>query len=422
MAPLILMLAMDVTVRLHSIQGGGATVKMPLEQYVAAVLAGEAAGMSSPEAQKAMAIAARTYAVRNRGRHKKEGFDFCDTTHCQDFRRTAVNAAVTRAAAETEGEMLWRHGSLVEALYSKNCGGYTAGGLRDPWCPKDEWQRTISTADLGGAVEIVGRGPGGRVTQLRLAGRTMPGDDFHLLVGRNLGWDRLPSTWFDVQPAGDRVVFQGRGHGHGLGLCQLGCARMGEAGKSYRNILAAYFPAAVVGTSASGITWRSFGGERVEIFSSAADEALVPVAERALAEAEERTGLRAAGPPRLWFYPTVAAFRDATGQPGDVAATTSDLTIRLQPASVLRSKGALVRTVRHELLHAVLESNSTAPHAWWFREGLVLCLNREAPTDPRYRDAAQRVSRLLAVHGEGTVLGWWKTGLPREAAPGGVQQ
>jgi len=66
--------------RLHMI------ARMSLEEYVAAVLAGEAGGFQSDEALKAMAVAARTYAVRFQPRHAAEGFDFCDTTHCQDLR------------------------------------------------------------------------------------------------------------------------------------------------------------------------------------------------------------------------------------------------------------------------------------------------------------------------------------------------
>src|SRR5438874_1571512 len=61
------------------------TLHMPLEEYVAGVLAGESSIFKSDEALKAMAVAARTYAVRHTGRHRAEGFDFCDTTHCQDL-------------------------------------------------------------------------------------------------------------------------------------------------------------------------------------------------------------------------------------------------------------------------------------------------------------------------------------------------
>jgi len=64
--------------------------ELPLEDYVAAVLAGESSGFRAEESLKAMAVAARTWAVHFLNRHKTEGFDFCDTTHCQDFRVTAL--------------------------------------------------------------------------------------------------------------------------------------------------------------------------------------------------------------------------------------------------------------------------------------------------------------------------------------------
>ena len=61
------------------------TITVPLEEYVAGVLAGESAGFRSAQSLAAMAVAVRTYAVRFQGRHKPEGYDFCDTTHCQDL-------------------------------------------------------------------------------------------------------------------------------------------------------------------------------------------------------------------------------------------------------------------------------------------------------------------------------------------------
>src|SRR5512135_3013514 len=61
----------------HNIQS------IALETYVARVLAGEAARESPPAALEALAIAIRTFAVVNRNRHNADGYDVCDTTHCQ---------------------------------------------------------------------------------------------------------------------------------------------------------------------------------------------------------------------------------------------------------------------------------------------------------------------------------------------------
>ena len=56
---------------------------LPVEEYVGVVLQGETAGNMPPEALKALAVAIRSYTSRFRERHKEDGFDFCDTTHCQ---------------------------------------------------------------------------------------------------------------------------------------------------------------------------------------------------------------------------------------------------------------------------------------------------------------------------------------------------
>jgi stage II sporulation protein D len=63
---------------------------------------------------------------------------------------------------------------------------------------------------------------------------------------RKLGWARLPSLAFDVRPAGGAFAFEGRGRGHGAGLCQWGAAGLAREGKGYREILAHYYPGAEV--------------------------------------------------------------------------------------------------------------------------------------------------------------------------------
>src|SRR4051812_46696587 len=59
---------------------------IPIEVYVARVLAGEGEPRAPDAAQQALAIAIRTFELANAGRHQREGFDVCDTTHCQVVR------------------------------------------------------------------------------------------------------------------------------------------------------------------------------------------------------------------------------------------------------------------------------------------------------------------------------------------------
>ena len=102
------------------------TVTMPLEEYVAAVLTAESGDFENVESQKAMAVAARTYAMRFLGQHTKEGFDFCDTTHCQVFGWKGASAAVRGAVSATREELLQFDGKLAQTFYHQNCGGTTA--------------------------------------------------------------------------------------------------------------------------------------------------------------------------------------------------------------------------------------------------------------------------------------------------------
>src|SRR5262245_47552515 len=89
---------------------------LQLESYVARVLAGEALPGSEPPALEALAIAIRTYAAGNMGRHRSEGFDLCDTTHCQ-VTRTATPQS-ERAAQATVGQVLLYNGAPATIFYS----------------------------------------------------------------------------------------------------------------------------------------------------------------------------------------------------------------------------------------------------------------------------------------------------------------
>jgi len=104
--------------------GGGYTVTtLPLETYVARVLTGEAARASKPSALEALAITIRTFALANAGRHRVDGFDLCDQTHCQVLR--PPTPATERAALATAGRILVRNGSPAPVYYSASCGGHT---------------------------------------------------------------------------------------------------------------------------------------------------------------------------------------------------------------------------------------------------------------------------------------------------------
>ncbi|MCP5118337.1 MAG: hypothetical protein GY953_46590 [bacterium] len=188
---------------------------------------------------------------------------------------------------------------------------------------------------------------------------------------------------------------------------------------NYRDILAFYYPGTELGVAAQGFQWTHMGGERVDVYSTepGSNRGAVAMAERALGEAERRSGLSYSRQPRVRIYPSVAAFRDATGEPGWVAGSVRGGTIRLQPSAVTEA------TLLHEMLHLVLASEAHPSLPWWFREGLTLHLagDRETGAGPRsgdYAAARRRVEELVERFGRDQVLEWLRRGLPAEVAGG----
>ncbi|HWQ03529.1 MAG TPA: SpoIID/LytB domain-containing protein, partial [Candidatus Nitrosotenuis sp.] len=409
------------------------------------------------------------------------GFDFCDTTHCQDARFSAESPRLRAAVNDTEGELLWHEGRPAAAFYHRDCGGLTEAAkvpwpdlrapylrqTQDTFCTargRSSWHSEVSFGQLRAAllaaqirapqkltnVVVIERTPSGRVAKLRLDAHNSPSqairiaaEPFRRAIGFSLGWEKLRSDLYDLTISGDKIRFSGHGAGHGVGLCQLGAARMGELGRSYADILSFYYPGTRMGLTASGLDWQILGDERLRLFTTqpATDQSILLVAPRALREAERLAGWQLSGGAQLRVFPTIDAYRNATGQPGWVAASTRGRTIRLQPFNKLNSMGTLERTLRHEFLHVLVESRARNSLPLWFREGLVLVLEAkesarenfpvtltdaelermlEAPPsraemDRAYRAARARVLLLIQKYGREAVIGWLERGLPREA-------
>jgi len=451
-------------------------LSMPMEDYVAAVLAGESGNFQSDEALKAMAVAVRTYAVHFRGRHQAEHFDFCDTTHCQDLHLSAVTDRLRSAVEATEGELLWFQGSPAATYYHQNCGGTTAAVNEvwpqtkanylathpDPYCLRSEharWESRISKNDLRSALlksgvrvpadwqslQAESHSQSGRVQLLDIVGKDgrpemkLSASTLRFAVDRALGWNQIKSDFYELRDNGAEIQFSGRGSGHGVGLCQEGADAMGMQGKNYREILAFYFPGAVLGVSAQGLAWHLLHGEQLDVLTTNenVDAAVLTAAQRAIHIAMVNSGLQLMSHPLLKIYPTLSIYRDSTGEPGWVAASTRGNTIRLQPTELLQQKGLLESALRHEFLHILVESNTHASLPLWFREGLVLYLAEEstqalnsaalsadqmeaALQNPQsceqmqqaYTSARTTVARIIAQRGKAEVMQWLNRGIP----------
>jgi len=457
---------------------GAKIVELPPESYVADALAGESSVFQSPEALKAMAIAARTYAIKMRGRHAAEGFDFCDTTHCQRLDVEAVTSRLESAVDATSGETLWHRGKLTFTPYTRDCGGQTedvsalwpdlaAPYLKshpDQYCvltrtPPWQWsgdasqiapalrQSGLRAPDRITSIQIQERTPSGRAVTLLLSGNEsirINASSFRFAIGRALGWNTIRSELYSIRASSGRFLFEGRGAGHGVGLCQDGAEQMGLSGKTYHEILAYYYPGTVVGLTGSGLAWQRLTGESVTLWTTqpGQDAGLLARSEHLARAASERAGWPTPNKIELRVYPDVETFRNATAEPGWVAAHTIGRRIDLQPVAVLRARNVLDSTLSHELWHILIESVAPPDLPLWFREGMADYLaglrgsatarvhtdaELRQTSDPAaarraYADSTAMVRTLVGRYGEATVLGWARRGLPPDVAKASTSQ
>jgi stage II sporulation protein D (peptidoglycan lytic transglycosylase) len=276
------------TLRVQVREGAALVVReVALEDYVATAALSEIHPDINDEGVaermfEVQAVIARTYAVSNRGRHAKDGFDVCATTHCQLYEparlRTSRWAAVSRAAVQrTAATILWFAEAPARAVFHADCGGRTSsaaavwGGVAPAYLSgatdngpagraHADWTfetrtatlRTALNADARTAVgarldriEVAGRDRAGRAETILLRGtRTfvVRGEVFREVLTRALGVKTLRSTLFSVKKSRDGFVFAGKGFGHGVGLCQAGALARLKAGDTPADVLEHYFP------------------------------------------------------------------------------------------------------------------------------------------------------------------------------------
>ena len=224
-------------------------------------------------------------------------FDVCADDHCQRYQgiTRASSPAVAEAIKATHGQVLTYDNELCDARFSKCCGGQTEEfqycwenikkpylvSVSDPFCHTNdsrilsqvlndydqetpdfyEWrveytQEELSELvnrktklDLGDIIDIIplDRGKSGRIWRLQLVGTKRSfiiGKE--LEIRRALSETHLYSSAFKVKKCDGKFIIKGRGWGHGVGLCQIGAAVMGEKGYDYDDILLYYYRGAEI--------------------------------------------------------------------------------------------------------------------------------------------------------------------------------
>lgn len=258
--------------------------RLPLEEYVLGVLAAEMPESYPVDALKAQAITIRTYALRNRGKHKSVGCDVCDSQHCQVYAGLVEGKPRSlQAVRETAGLTLAYNGDIAHVFYSADGGGSTHNyaqsrptlsipylcGTRDPeGVVHASWEKSYTLVELGAAlagagikeaaglrsVRVSEVAPTGRVISLEITGATGSVTIPPWTQRDKFGANALRSTLFTVEQTNEGVVrFRGTGYGHGIGLCQAGARALARPPFNYKwdRILAHYFPGTTVASLSS---------------------------------------------------------------------------------------------------------------------------------------------------------------------------
>jgi stage II sporulation protein D len=328
-----------------------------------------------------------------------------------------VSNAVEDAVRSTAGETLWFKSERAQVFFSGSCGGTTesAGSvwptlirtpylksIADPYCVRKDhaaWHGELPLSSLLTIATHEGWHVPQQIVSAKIAERTssqrtktialigsngeaaiVSASALRLAVGRSLGWNILRSDAYEVRLRGGVLVFDGRGHGHGVGLCQQGATEMARMGKAYREILGFYFPGTVVRVTRLDEGWKQSSLDGITFMSTSA------LTTNAMREAVDAWNFAKSNfPPRqptmptVTFAPTTEIFRQMTAQPGWQVASTSGSAVVLQPSSVIQANHvSLATTLRHEMLHVAIEASSNANTPLWLREGLVEVLAGDA--------------------------------------------
>lgn len=258
--------------------------RLDIEDYISGVIEPETRNIKNIEAIKANAVAARSYVFASyKQRHHDERYNFCDLTHCQLYQgKKVLKKEILKALKDTEGYIITYKSKPVWAMYHSVCGGRTEDasniwgydtmpylvGREDKihninlcsegwgyrWKTKISKKRMlkvlrkarlISENENIKELKVYSTFKSGRVEKLAIitSKRTfyIRAIDFYHIIGRNLNWLAIKSIWFDLSSDDRYWIFDGKGYGHGVGMCQVGADKMAEMGYNWKEIIHHYY-------------------------------------------------------------------------------------------------------------------------------------------------------------------------------------
>jgi len=243
-----------------------------VEDYLRGVLYNEVSHWWPMATLKAQAITARTYALYQSQVNKAKDYDMTSDVYSQVYGgRFSERWRTDRAIRATKNKVLTYKGSIFSTYYHATCGGHTENasnlwnvdlspleGSKCTFCrrsPHYDWKKEMSLLDIESklkssgfkignikSIEVIRVNKSGRAEEIEVksasATLTIPAKDFRRILGNNF----IRSTHFKLKIRRNKVSFDGRGWGHGVGMCQWGAYLMGKRRYKSQEILAFYYP------------------------------------------------------------------------------------------------------------------------------------------------------------------------------------
>ena len=256
--------------------------RLPLERYLLGVLPHEMGESFPKEALRAQAVASRTYALYHLLRQGHScRYHVRGDTSSQVYGGKSHGSRVRWAVESTRGQVLTFRNQVFESFYHSTCGGWTAsanamlgGGEIPPLeasrcgsCKASKfyrWSVEVPARDLHAVVQKIVRPHSVDLGKIRSISPVDPGPGKHAaylqvrhargsfevdanrvrlgLIAR--GIKGLRSTAFKIEPVAGGYRFEGRGWGHGAGMCQMGATGLAVSGGEYADILLHYYQGA----------------------------------------------------------------------------------------------------------------------------------------------------------------------------------
>jgi stage II sporulation protein D len=277
---------------------------LPVETYLAGVVAAELFKEWPLTAFEVQAVCARTYALHERARAAKLGrdYDLEATTYDQAYNGGVQLPVAVEAVSETRGVVLTWQGRLLRAYYSSTCGGRTASA-RDIWptgagyefnldapiqahhrevacqaSPRFQWDAPRDRAELSKRIREWGKANGAPTAKMSLLVSATVAERnadqrpvrYTLLDDKRteyaIGAEELrqacntavaglpeltreTKVWasdMEFEQQGTKIVIHGRGFGHGVGMCQYCTRALADRGRHWREIVLGFYPGAAL--------------------------------------------------------------------------------------------------------------------------------------------------------------------------------